>query len=249
MMPWYAPLFLSIVLRSQTSAICDDYAQQREQTSGVGGKTDGKTSRKASKLKDGKSGYSSVSKSIKSKVRKIDFTDCLSFVHPLLQEIITDSEREDGPNLSAPQRKAEPGMKLDNHKEVRDVGGIIPSTRSLSVQEKHARSSSKIKSPRADPKASKDISPSAKAAPSGSKRKLLPEPLVQVCHCDVLHFRFIEYLKQSDSDAENHNTTPKVSSSSRRITDNQVHDHYFSGPLEMLIVFPCRRVTQNCRHW
>jgi hypothetical protein len=61
----------------QTSAICDDYAQQHEQTSGAGGKTDGKISRKASKSTAGKSGHSSASKSIKSKVRKIDFTDCL----------------------------------------------------------------------------------------------------------------------------------------------------------------------------
>jgi hypothetical protein len=80
-------------------------------------------------------------------------------------------------------------MKLDNSKEVRDVGGIFPSTCSSSVQEKHARSKSKAKSSRADPKASKDILPSTKAAPLGSKRKLPPEPLAQVCHCDVFHFR------------------------------------------------------------
>lgn len=123
-------------------------------------------------------------------MRKIDFTDCQWFIHTLLQEIITDSEREDGPNLFAPQRKAEPGMKMDNRKEVRDAGSIILSARSFSVQEKHARSNSKAKpSSKADPKASKDISPSAKATPSGSKRKLPPEPLAQVCHCDVFHFR------------------------------------------------------------
>ena len=86
-------------------------------------------------------------------------------------------------------------MKLDNHKEVRDVGGIIPSTRSLSVQVKHVLSNSKAKSSKADPKASKVITPSAKTALSGSKRKLLPEPLEQVCHCDVFRFLFIEYLK------------------------------------------------------
>jgi hypothetical protein len=63
----------SFVLRSQTSAICDDYTQQREQTSGVGSKTDGKISGNASKLKVGKSGHSSASKSIKSKVRRIYF--------------------------------------------------------------------------------------------------------------------------------------------------------------------------------
>lgn len=40
---------------------------------------------------------------------------------------------------------------------------------------------------------------------------------------------FIEYLKQSDSDAENYNTAPKVSSPSRRITDHQVHEQHFSG--------------------
>lgn len=51
--------------------------QQREQTSGVGGKVDGKINRNASRLKAGKSGHSSASKSMKSKVRKIDFTDCL----------------------------------------------------------------------------------------------------------------------------------------------------------------------------
>ncbi|KAN0109130.1 hypothetical protein V8E52_009652 [Russula decolorans] len=169
-------------------------AMQHEQTSGAGGKTDGKISRKASKSTAGKSGHSSASKSIKSK------------------EIITDSEREDEPNLSAPQRKAEPGMKLDNRKEVRDVGGIIPSTLSLSVQGKHVRSNSKVKFSKADPKASKDISPSAKAAPSRSKRKLPREPLAQ-----------------SDSDAENYNTTPKVSSSSRRITDNQKSDSELSS--------------------
>lgn len=110
-------------------------------------------------------------------------------IHDLLQEIITDSEREDGPNLSAPQRKAEPGMKLDNRKEVRDVGVIIPSTRSLSVQEKHVHSNSKTKSSNAEPKANKDISRSPKATPSGSKRKLPPELLAQVRHCDVFHFR------------------------------------------------------------
>jgi hypothetical protein len=65
------------VLGSQTSSICDDYAQQREKTSGVGGKTDGKINRNASKLKAGKGGHSSASKSMKSKVRKIFFTDCL----------------------------------------------------------------------------------------------------------------------------------------------------------------------------
>jgi len=70
MMPWYAPI--PFVLRSQTSAIFDDYAQQREQTSGVGGKADGKMSRNALKVKAGKSGHSSASKSIKSKVREID---------------------------------------------------------------------------------------------------------------------------------------------------------------------------------
>ena len=172
----------------QTSAIRDNYAQQSEQTSGVGGKTDGKTSRKASKPKAGKSGHSSPSKSIKSKVRKIDSTDCLRFIHSFLQEIITDSEREDDSNLSAPQRKAEPGMKPDNRKEVRDVGSVIPSTRSLSVQEKHARSNSKVKSSKADPKASKDISPSTKAAPSRSKRKLPLEPPAQVCHRDIFLF-------------------------------------------------------------
>jgi len=80
-------------------------------------------------------------------------------------------------------------MKLDNRKEVRDVGGIIPFTRSLSVQGKHARSNSKAKSPKAGPKASKDISSSAKVATSGSKRKLPPEPLAQVRQCDVFHFR------------------------------------------------------------
>jgi len=152
-------------------------AMQREQTSGIGGKTDGKIGRNASKLKTGKSGHSSASKSIKSK------------------EIITDSEREDGPNISAPQRKAEPGMKLDNRKE-----------------EKHPRSNSKAKPSKADPKASKDISLSAKATPSGSKRKLPPEPLAQ-----------------SDSDAGNYNTTPKVSPSSRRITDNQKSDSELSS--------------------
>jgi len=152
-------------------------AMQHEQTSGAGGKTDGKISRKASKSTAGKSGHSSASKSIKSK------------------EIITDSEREDEPNLSAPQRKAEPGMKLDNRKEG-----------------KHVRSNSKVKFSKADPKASKDISPSAKAAPSRSKRKLPREPLAQ-----------------SDSDAENYNTTPKVSSSSRRITDNQKSDSELSS--------------------
>jgi len=40
---------------------------------------------------------------------------------------------------------------------------------------------------------------------------------------------FIETLKQSDADAENYNTTSKVSSSPRRITDNQVHDHHSHG--------------------
>lgn len=80
-------------------------------------------------------------------------------------------------------------MKLDNRKEVRDIASIFLSSRSSSVQEKYARSKSKAKSSKADPKANKDISPSAKAAPSGSKRKLPPELLVQVCHCDVFHFR------------------------------------------------------------
>ncbi len=46
---------------------------------------------------------------------------------------------------------------------------------------------------------------------------------------------FIEYLKQSDSDAESSNTTPKVSSSSRRITDNQVHGRCLLVPLKALI--------------
>ncbi len=46
-------------------------------------------------------------------------------IHPSLQEIITDSEREDGPNLSAPQLKTEPSMKLDNREDVRDVGDIM----------------------------------------------------------------------------------------------------------------------------
>ncbi len=45
-------------------------------------------------------------------------------VHPPLQEIITDSELEDEPGLSVPQRKAEPSMKPDNREEVHDVGGI-----------------------------------------------------------------------------------------------------------------------------
>ena len=72
MMPWYVPLFLCPkVAGSQTSAICNDYVQQREQTSGVGGKTDGKINRSASKPKAGKSGHTSASKSIKSKVRKM----------------------------------------------------------------------------------------------------------------------------------------------------------------------------------
>jgi hypothetical protein len=57
------------------------------------------------------------------------------------------------------------------------------------VQEKNARSNSKAKSSKADPKASKDISSSAKAAPSGSKRKIPLEPLAQVCYCDVFYFR------------------------------------------------------------
>lgn len=166
-----SPAYRAIVKRTIHDAM------QREQTSGVGGKTDGKTSKNPSKLKASKSGHSSTSKSIKSK------------------EIITDSEREDEPNLSAPRRKAEPGTKLDNRKE-----------------EKHARSNSKAKSSKADSKASKDISPSAKVAPSGSKRKLPPEPLAR-----------------SDSDAENYNTTPKVSSSSRRITDNQKSDSELSS--------------------
>jgi hypothetical protein len=43
-------------------------------------------------------------------------------IHPFLQEIITDSEREDGPNLSALQRKAKPDTKVDNREEVHDVG-------------------------------------------------------------------------------------------------------------------------------
>src|SRR5713101_943888 len=106
-----------------------------------------------------------------------------------MQETITDSDREDGLNLPAPQRRAEPGTKLDNRKEVRDVGDIIPSTRSLSAQEKHARSNSKVNPSKVDRKASKDISPSSKAAPSGPKRKFPPEPLAQVRHCDVSHFR------------------------------------------------------------
>jgi len=110
-------------------------------------------------------------------------------VHPLLQEFITDSECDDGPSLFAPQRKAEPGMKLDKRKEVRDVGGTIPSTHSLSVQEEHVHSNPKAKSSKTDPKASKDISPSAKATPSRSKRKLTLEPVAQVCHCYVFHFR------------------------------------------------------------
>ena len=77
---------------------------------------------------------------------------------------------------------------MDNRKEVRDAGGIILSTHSFSVQEKQARSNSRAKLSKVDPKPSKDISPSAKVAPSGSKRKLPPEPLAQVCHCDVFHF-------------------------------------------------------------
>ena len=77
MMPWYVPLFLCAEAADERK--CDDYIQQREQTSGVGGETDGKKSRNASKLKlkAGKSGHSSASKSVKSKVRKIYFTDCL----------------------------------------------------------------------------------------------------------------------------------------------------------------------------
>ncbi len=70
--------FFLFVLKPQTKAICDDNTQQREQTSGVSGKTDGKMSRNASKLKAGESGHSSASKSIKSKVRKIDLTDCMT---------------------------------------------------------------------------------------------------------------------------------------------------------------------------
>lgn len=46
----------------------------------------------------------------------------------LLQEIITDSEREDGP---ASQLKAGPGTKMDNRKEVRDAGGLILSSHSF----------------------------------------------------------------------------------------------------------------------
>jgi hypothetical protein len=61
----------------QTSAIYDDHAQQREQTSGVGGTMGGKISKNVSKQKVNKSGHSSASKSIKSKVRGIEFTDCL----------------------------------------------------------------------------------------------------------------------------------------------------------------------------
>ena len=110
-------------------------------------------------------------------------------VYAPLQEIITDSEREDGPNISAPQRKAEAGMKLDNRKEVREVSVITPSTRSMSVQEKRVHSNSKAKPSNAEPKANKDISRSPKATPSGSKRKLPPDPLAQVWYCDVLHFR------------------------------------------------------------
>ncbi|KAI0281149.1 hypothetical protein BGY98DRAFT_1095093 [Russula aff. rugulosa BPL654] len=166
-----SPGYKALVKRTIHDAI------QREQTSGEGSKEDGKISRNASKLKAGKSGHSSASKSIKSK------------------EIITDSELEDGPNLSAPQLKAGPGTKMDNRKE-----------------EKQARSNSKAKLSKVDPKPSKDISPSAKVAPSGSKRKLPPEPVAQ-----------------SDADAENYNTTSKVSSSPRRITDNQKSDSELSS--------------------
>ena len=179
----------SFVLRLQTSAICDDYAQQREQTSGVGGKTDGKISGKASKLKAGKSGHSSASKSIKSKVRKIDFTDYDSFTFFSRKLLQTLSVRID--LISSARQRVKRNQALNwiiAKKYAYDVGGIIPSTRSLPVQEKQAPSKSKAKSSKADPKASKDITPSAKAASSGSKRKLPPEPLAQVCYCDVFHF-------------------------------------------------------------
>lgn len=80
--------------------------------------------KKRSKLKVNKVGHSSSSKSIKSKVCRIEplwlFTIC-----PFLQEIITDSEREDGPNISALQRKVKLNMKVDNHEEVYDVDGIM----------------------------------------------------------------------------------------------------------------------------
>ena len=65
----------SFVLRLQRDVIYDDYAQQCEQTSGVGGTSYGKISKNVSKLKASKSGHISTIKSIKSKVRRIEYTD------------------------------------------------------------------------------------------------------------------------------------------------------------------------------
>ena len=93
------------------------------------------------------------------------------------------------------------------------------------MQEKSVRPNSKAKISRADSKSSKGTSPLIEAAHLGPKRKLPLEPLAQVCHHDVFHFHTFEHVKQSDSDAETSNTTPRVSSSLRRITDNLVRDH------------------------
>ena len=92
------------------------------------------------------------------------------------------------------------------------------------MQEKSVRPNPKAKISRADPKSSKGTSPLIEAAHLGPKRKLPLEPLAQVCHHDVFHFHTFEHVRQSDSDAETSNTTPRVSSS-RRITDNLVRDH------------------------
>ncbi|KAH9983657.1 hypothetical protein BJV77DRAFT_1072714 [Russula vinacea] len=166
----------SPVYRALVKQTIHDAMDKCEQASREGGIM-GKKIKKGSKLKVNTIGHPSSSKSIKSK------------------EIITDSEREDGPNLSTLQRKTKPDMKVDNHEEERPV-----------------RSNKKIVSSKADPKTNKDNSRSIKAEQLGSKRKLSPQ-----------------HIAQSDADADGSNAMPKVSSSSRRVTDNQESDSDLSS--------------------
>jgi hypothetical protein len=95
------------------------------------------------------------------------------------------------------------------------------------MQEKLVRSNSKSKSTKAGSKTSKNTLPLVQTVHSGSKHGPPPVPVAAVRSRGTSSIPILpQHFRQNDSDAKGPDTTPRVTSSSRRVAD-KVHNNDF----------------------
>jgi hypothetical protein len=95
------------------------------------------------------------------------------------------------------------------------------------MQEKLVRSNSKSKSTKAGSQTSKNTLPLVQTVHSGSKHGPPPVPVAAVRSRGTSSIPILpQHFRQNDSDAKGPDTTPRVTSSSRRVAD-KVHNNDF----------------------